>query len=57
VTATVGYTFLYISSVVRPSDQIDRSVNIAPPNTRPAFSFHATDFWTQGVNLGLEIRF
>jgi Putative beta barrel porin-7 (BBP7) len=57
VTATVGYTFLYISSVVRPSDQIDRSVNIAPPNTHPAFSFQSTDFWTQGVNLGLEIRF
>lgn len=57
VTAIVGYTFLYISSVVRPSDQIDRSVNTAPPNTHPAFSFHSTDFWTQGVNLGLEIRF
>jgi hypothetical protein len=57
VTATVGYTFLYISSVVRPSDQIDRSVNIAPPNTRPAFTFNTTDFWTQGVNLAFEIRF
>ena len=57
VTATVGYTFLYISSVVRPSDQIDRGVNIAPPNSRPAFSLNSTDFWTQGVNLGFEIRF
>ena len=33
--ATLGYTFLYWSSVVRPGDQIDRNVNpnLFPPET------------------------
>jgi hypothetical protein len=66
--AYVGYTFLYCSDVVRPGDQIDRTINrqqvptslLAGPLTgpaRPAFSFVGTGFWAQGVNLGLELRF
>jgi hypothetical protein len=65
----VGYTFLYESDVVRAGDQIDRGINgtqlvrglrpgtlIGPP--RPAFaSPNATDFWAQGVNFGLQIRY
>jgi Putative beta barrel porin-7 (BBP7) len=62
----VGYNALYISSVVRPADQIDRRVNptqipggggtlVGPAN--PAFtSFHGTDFYAQGLNFGLEFR-
>jgi hypothetical protein len=64
----VGYTFLYISDVVRPGDQINRNVNPnlipASPTFRtatgpaePAFSFQRTDFWAQGMNLGFEFRF
>jgi hypothetical protein len=60
----VGYNFLYWSSVVRPGNQIDRSVNpnnvdsntIASP-ARPQFGFNSTDFWAQGVNFGLEFRY
>ncbi len=66
--ATVGYTFLYCDHVVRPGDQIDRALNttqLPPPlgqgtlvgPARPAFSFHESDFWAQGVNCGLEFRF
>jgi hypothetical protein len=62
-----GYTLLYWSSVVRPGDQIDFIVNPTqlPTSTgpgtlvgeaRPAFAFHNTDFWAQGINLGLELR-
>jgi hypothetical protein len=58
-----GYNFLYWSSVARPGPQIDRTVNvnqIAPPipggPPRPAFSFNPTDFWAQGVNVGLEYK-
>ena len=62
-----GYTFLYWSNVVRPGDQIDVGVNptqiptSAGPGTlvgeaRPAFAFHNTDLWAQGVNLGLELN-
>lgn len=64
LTAFVGYDFLYLSSVVRPGDQIDRSVNetqstgaplIGP--ARPAPLFQRTDFYSHGVNLGLEFTF
>ncbi len=61
--ATVGYTFLYWSSVVRPGDQIDRDVNpgLFPPEStplagleRPVFGFIESDLWVNGLNLGLE---
>jgi hypothetical protein len=60
-----GYSFLYWSNVVRAGDQIDRSVNVAgipffpqPPaipagTPRPAPILKETDFWAQGVNVGL----
>ena len=61
--ATVGYTFLYWSSVVRPGDQIDRDVNpnLFPPEVtpftgleRPAFTFVESDLWVNGLSVGLE---
>jgi hypothetical protein len=59
----VGYNFLWWSSVVRPGEQIDPVVNpnLLPPATaggpaRPAFSFHGSDFWVQGITAGLDIR-
>jgi hypothetical protein len=67
--AFVGYNFLYLNSVVRPGDQIDRVIditkipNFAPPGTvpapqaRPAVLFRDTDFWAQGINFGLEFRY
>jgi hypothetical protein len=63
-----GYTFLYWSNVVRPGDQIDRTVNFTQVPTdatyngtaspaRPVLTPQTTDFWAQGVNFGLEFRF
>ena len=68
VQAFVGYTFLYVSDVARPGDQIDRVVNqsqipqLTGPRplsgpARPLPMFQSTDFWTQGINFGLEFRF
>ena len=68
LTATVGYSYLYWSSVVRPGDQIDRSVdsrqiptgqNYVPgvAATSPASQFRRTDFWANGVNFGLAFQF
>jgi hypothetical protein len=68
VRAYVGYTFLYWSDVVRPGDVIDTSLNprqiptslTAGPLTgpaRPAFQFRQSDFWAQGINFGLEVRY
>ncbi len=62
--AFVGYNFLYWSSVARAGNQIDTGVNtnqlvpaIGGGPARPAFSFQGSDFWAQGVTLGLEFRY
>jgi hypothetical protein len=66
--AYIGYDFLYWSSVVRPGEQIDRVIDVTQvPNfpvgampvgqNRPAVLFKTSDFWTQGINFGLEFRY
>ncbi|HBI44176.1 MAG TPA: hypothetical protein DDY78_15185 [Planctomycetales bacterium] len=68
VRVFAGYDFLYWSSVVRPGRQIDRTIDeTLIPNfasgqapagqNRPMVLFHESDFWAQGLNLGLEFRF
>lgn len=62
--ALFGYTFVYLSQVARAGDQIDFDVNSSSlpnsPNSptgdtrHPQFVFHETDFWAQGINLGLD---
>ncbi len=62
--ATVGYTLVYWGNVVRAGEQIDLDVNpdLIPeplPTTgllRPAFAFVETDFWAQGLSIGLEYQ-
>lgn len=62
LAAKIGYDFLYWSRVVRPGDQIDLDVNpdLLPPEEefegaeRPRFEFRDTDFWAQGIRVGLE---
>jgi hypothetical protein len=66
---TVGYTFLYWSSVARPGDQIDRVIDVTQvPNfnvpgavptglPRPAPTLRDTDYWAQGINVGVEFRY
>jgi len=66
--ASVGYTFLYWSSVVRPGDQVDVGLSGTqlPTDTRfnpgagparPAVLLRGKDFWAQGINFGLEFRY
>jgi hypothetical protein len=55
VNVMFGYSFLYINQVVRPGDHIDRVSNAA--GSRPAFAFHTSDIWVQGVNVGLLLRY
>lgn len=68
--ARIGYSFLYVSSVARPGNQVDRVINPsqAPSLTgepgsplvgpaRPAPLFHPSDFWAQGINFGLELTY
>ncbi|MGH7134903.1 MAG: BBP7 family outer membrane beta-barrel protein, partial [Pirellulales bacterium] len=67
VTVRLGYSFIYLSNVARPGDQVTRvtspnripsdpSYGAAGPNP-PAFQFHTTSYWAQGLNFGLDLRF
>jgi hypothetical protein len=69
-TVYVGYSFLYMSNVARPGDQMNRNINPTqtvsygndPPVTpfgpaAPTFSFDTTDFWAQTLSVGLAYRF
>ncbi len=64
----VGYSFIYLSDAVRPGDQIDRTLNPAQVPLvsgtapvygadRPSRLFTRSDFWTQGLTIGLETRY
>lgn len=66
MSVVAGYTFLYVSDVVRAPRQINRSVNYSsfalPPGVptgpqEPSFKFRSSDFWAQGLNVGLAFRF
>lgn len=56
-----GYEFLYLGNVVRPGDQIDRTLSLnqfhGGSGMQPVFAFHDTDAWVQGITLGLEFRY
>ena len=61
---TLGFTFLYWTTVGRAAGQIDEAVNPTQPGpgpvvgpTAPRFSLRTTDFWATGVNMGLEYQF
>ena len=64
----VGYSFLYLSDAVRPGDQIDRTLNpsqvpLVSGNgpvygaLSPARIVNRSDFWVQGLVIGLETRY
>ncbi len=66
IRLTVGYDFIYASNVVRPTDQIDRNLikgqfyREDPYSTSFAYPQRlnkTTDFYTQGVSIGLAARF
>ena len=61
---TIGYEVVYWNSVARPGDQIDTNIDprqFPPPAitnaARPEFNLHTSDYWAQGLNLGLDLRF
>jgi hypothetical protein len=64
LSLSVGYTLLYLSSVVRSGDLIDKAVNTTqiPPATltgpnRPALIIQNQDIFAHGVTVGAELRF
>ncbi|MBY0526627.1 MAG: BBP7 family outer membrane beta-barrel protein [Gemmataceae bacterium] len=69
IRAYVGYDLIYLSSVVRPGDQINLRVNDTQIPQSPNFGtppsgpisppppFKSADFWAQGFDFGIELRF
>lgn len=62
--ATAGYTFTYWDNVARPGDQVDQNLNLTQLTSNglsgaavPKFVRVESDFWAQGLNLGLDYRF
>jgi hypothetical protein len=50
-----GYQFIYWSRVIRPGDQIDLGIGAAPGGAaRPTVPLRQTDFWAQGLTVGLQ---
>ncbi|MCA9265564.1 MAG: BBP7 family outer membrane beta-barrel protein, partial [Planctomycetales bacterium] len=62
--ATVGYTFMFLSPVIRPGNVINTTVNgdaVNAPLTGggtevPEFVLNETHLWLQGLNVGLDLR-
>lgn len=61
--ATIGYTGIYWSNVVRPGEHIPTAINpdFLPPalsstDAYPMFAFNTTDYWANGITYGLEYR-
>jgi hypothetical protein len=63
--AYVGYDFMYLSSVVRPGDQVDVAVNtsqlpvqgaksVLVGTPRPEVLFRQTSFFANGINAGFQ---
>ncbi len=53
----IGYDFLYISTVVRPADQIDSVVNqFSAAPARPMRGIEGSDFYANSLLLGLSYR-
>lgn len=64
----LGYTFTYLSHVIRPSEQIDPQLSTTRIPTsaffgfpgganRPAVPYNQGDMWVQGLNVALTIRY
>ena len=49
----VGYTLIYINDVIQPAKNIDTSIG----GDHPLVAFQHSDFWIQGINLGVTHEF
>jgi hypothetical protein len=57
-----GYSFLYLSDVARPGDAATVAPGSQPGGTlgsalQPASGLNHSDFWAQGLNFGLALRY
>jgi hypothetical protein len=52
--ATIGYDFIFLSSVLRAGNQIDNTYDGV---THPLVPMKTSTYWSQGLNLGLQFSF
>jgi hypothetical protein len=60
---SVGYTLILLNDVARTGGEIDRSINpgfipggtLVDPSERPRFRGDKSDFWVQGLSVGLVV--
>jgi hypothetical protein len=67
VEVRCGYSILYLTNVLRASNQVSRNIppGLIPTDpafgtatgTPPAFQFRTSDYWAQGLNFGLAFWF
>jgi hypothetical protein len=50
---TIGYDFLFLSSVLRPGNQID---NVYDGVSHPMVPMKTSTYWSQGLNVGLQFN-
>jgi hypothetical protein len=62
--ATVGYSLIYWSHVARAADQVNTDLNTSQASggtlagaALPRQPFVVDDYWIQGINFGLDLRF
>jgi hypothetical protein len=53
----VGYSFLYWNDILSAGSGIDSTLGTAGGTTRPEFRFRHSDYWVQGINLGITREF
>src|SRR5438034_6941449 len=53
----IGYTFMYWSDILQAGTGIDPFIGTANGTTRPQPIFRHSDFWVQGLNLGITREF
>jgi len=51
---TLGYSFMFLSNVARPGNQIDNTYDGV---VHPLVPMINTSYWTQGINIGIQITF
>jgi hypothetical protein len=68
IQLTAGYSFLFWNQVVRPSGQLDMTINPnavpssqsfgqGPGPARPTFNFNDESYWVHTLTVGLVVHF
>jgi hypothetical protein len=58
LSAYIGYDFIYLTTVVRPGNQVDQAFQtVGGVPIRPAGGFNHTDFWANSLLLGMSWTF